>query len=141
MDRLLLSCILRFAPVETFYTRCGSARRAYSTMTERGADSIWPRFDRENAVSYRSWKDSFKPMTKNTDKSPLSFEDALHELEQLVETLEKGELSLEQSLTTFERGVGLTKTCQKSLDEAEQKVRILTTKSVDGILEPFDTNE
>jgi len=79
-------------------------------------------------------------MMKKTDESPLSFEDALKELEQLVETLEKADLSLEQSLTTFERGVGLTRTCQKALDEAEQKVRILTTKTVDGDLESFDTN-
>ena len=80
-------------------------------------------------------------MTKKTDESPLSFEDALKELEHLVETLEKGDLSLEQSLTTFERGVGLTRTCQKALDDAEQKVRILTTKSADGEPEPFDANE
>jgi len=80
-------------------------------------------------------------MTKKTDESPLSFEDALKELEHLVETLEKGDLSLEQSLTTFERGVGLTRTCQKALDDAEQKVRILTSKSADGEPEPFDANE
>jgi len=110
-------------------------------MALTGACSIWSRFDRENTVSYRSWKGSSKPMTKKTDESPLSFEDALKELEHLVETLEKGDLSLEQSLTTFERGVGLTRTCQKALDDAEQKVRILTSKSADGEPEPFDANE
>lgn len=68
---------------------------------------------------------------------PPSFEDALHELEALVDTLEKGDLSLEESLAAFERGVGLTRTCQKALDEAEQKVRILTAKSADAELEPF----
>ena len=79
-------------------------------------------------------------MTK-TNESPPSFEEALNELEQLVETLEKGDLSLEQSLTTFERGVGLTRTCQKALDEAEQKVRVLTGKTLDVDLEVFDINE
>ncbi|MCU0834954.1 MAG: exodeoxyribonuclease VII small subunit [Chromatiaceae bacterium] len=68
---------------------------------------------------------------------PQSFEDALRELESLVDTLEKGDLSLEESLAAFERGVGLTRTCQKALDEAEQKVRILTAKSADAEPQPF----
>ena len=50
-------------------------------------------------------------------KSP-SFEEALAELETLVETLEKGDQSLEESLKSFERGVELTRLCQRSLDEA-----------------------
>ncbi len=62
-------------------------------------------------------------MTKK--KSAVSFEDSLNELEQLVETMEKGELSLEESLKSFERGVQLTRTCQKAIKEAEQKVQIL----------------
>jgi len=62
-------------------------------------------------------------MTKK--KSAISFEDSLNELEQLLETMEKGELSLEESLKSFERGVQLTRTCQKAIKEAEQKVRIL----------------
>ncbi len=66
-----------------------------------------------------------------------SFEEALRELESLVDTLEKGDLSLEDSLTAFERGVALTRACEKALDEAEQKVRILTAKSADAELEPY----
>ncbi len=62
-------------------------------------------------------------MTKK--KSAVSFEDSLSELEQLVETMEKGDLSLEDSLKSFERGVQLTRTCQKAIKEAEQKVQIL----------------
>jgi len=77
-------------------------------------------------------------MTTDADKSPPSFEESLAELESLVDTLEKGELTLEESLTAFERGIGLTRTCQKALDEAEQKVRILTEKSADAELEPFE---
>lgn len=57
---------------------------------------------------------------------PLSFENALAELESLVEQLEQGDISLEDSLKRFERGVELTRTCQKALADAEQKVHILT---------------
>jgi exodeoxyribonuclease VII small subunit len=71
------------------------------------------------------------------DKPQLSFEDALAELESLVETLERGELSLEDSLHSFERGVSLTKTCQQALKQAEQKVRILSADDPDAEPEPF----
>lgn len=53
------------------------------------------------------------------------FEAALHELEQIVGKLERGELKLEESLKLFERGVELTKQCRKSLDGAELKVKHL----------------
>ena len=70
-------------------------------------------------------------------KSSTIFEDSLAELEQLVEQLEQGEISLEDSLKSFERGVKLTRTCQKSLQEAEQKVKILLEKNDPQTLEPF----
>lgn len=70
-----------------------------------------------------------------------SFEQALAELETLVESLERGELSLEESLKSFERGVELTRSCQQSLKAAEQKVRILTQKNSVAELDPFDKNE
>jgi exodeoxyribonuclease VII small subunit len=66
-----------------------------------------------------------------------SFEDQLAELEALVDTLERGDLSLEQSLAAFERGILLTRTCQQALDTAEQKVRILTSTAEDAQPEPF----
>jgi len=71
----------------------------------------------------------------------LSFEDALSELESLVETMEKGDLSLEESLKSFERGVELTRTCQKALKEAEQKVEILTANTPDAELESFNSDD
>jgi len=77
-------------------------------------------------------------MTPDPAQSPPSFEQAIAELEALVDTLEKGELTLEESLAAFERGIGLTRACQKALDEAEQKVRILTEKSDTAELEPFE---
>ena len=79
-------------------------------------------------------------MTAETDNQPRGFEDALTELESLVDTLEQGELTLEQSLAAFERGVKLTNSCRKSLDAAEQRVRILTGESPDAEPEPFEGN-
>ena len=70
-------------------------------------------------------------------KSTTLFEDSLAELEQLVEQMEQGEISLEESLSSFERGVKLTRTCQKALQEAEQKVQILLEKNGQPTLEPF----
>ncbi len=75
--------------------------------------------------------------TKRKKKS--SFEDELSELEALVETLERGDLTLEASLESFSRGVELTRSCQQALKEAEQKVQILTEKRMDAELEPFDS--
>jgi len=63
------------------------------------------------------------------------FEAALSELEQIVQRLEQGELSLEESLRQFERGVELTRGCQKALRQAEQKSRILAKKQDGEIVE------
>ena len=67
-----------------------------------------------------------------------TFEESLKKLETIVETLEKGDLSLEDSIKLFEEGVGLSAACKKELDEAEGKVQILI-KQRDGSLkaEPF----
>jgi exodeoxyribonuclease VII small subunit len=70
-------------------------------------------------------------------KTTPSFEDALAELEQAVNRLERGDLSLEESLQAFERGINLTRTCQKALQEAEQKVQILIDKNGSPVLESF----
>lgn len=55
----------------------------------------------------------------------IKFEEALGRLEEIVKTLERGDLPLEDSLKIFEEGVGLSKTCLKLLDNAEKKVEIL----------------
>ncbi len=70
-----------------------------------------------------------------------NFEEDLEELEKLVENLEKGELSLEESLACFERGIALTRNCQKALSEAEQKVNILLTDRETQKLQNFSTEE
>ncbi|MBP8202473.1 exodeoxyribonuclease VII small subunit [Pseudomonas sp. TMP9] len=74
-------------------------------------------------------------------KAALDFEQSLTDLQNLVERLENGELSLEDSLTAFEQGVRLTRDCQTALAQAEQKVQILMER--DGELEeaPFDADQ
>jgi exodeoxyribonuclease VII small subunit len=74
-------------------------------------------------------------------KQPLNFEAALDELEQLVERMEAGDLTLEQSLAAFERGVALTRDCQKALKEAELRVQALTETSAGLALEDIDAQE
>ena len=69
---------------------------------------------------------------------PQDFEQALAELETLVERLERGELPLEEALRAFERGVALTRHCQGCLQEAQQKVEILLQRSGQPELQPFE---
>ncbi|HEV7614466.1 MAG TPA: exodeoxyribonuclease VII small subunit [Steroidobacteraceae bacterium] len=69
------------------------------------------------------------------------FESAMRDLEELVERLEQGDLSLEESLAAFERGVLLTRACQTALKEAEQKVEILLKKAGGPAVEDFDPDE
>ena len=57
------------------------------------------------------------------------FESSLDELEALVQSMETGELTLEQSLAAFERGIALTRQCQQALQAAEQRVAFLTEGS------------
>lgn len=56
---------------------------------------------------------------------PFNFENALSELESLVEKLGKGQVSLEEALKSFEQGIGLARQCNQVLQEAEQKVETL----------------
>ena len=69
------------------------------------------------------------------------FEQALAELESLVERLERGDLPLDEALQTFERGVGLTRQCQTALKAAQQKVEILLKRSGEAGVEPFTVPE
>ncbi|MCG5516312.1 MULTISPECIES: exodeoxyribonuclease VII small subunit [Ectothiorhodospira] len=76
--------------------------------------------------------------TGDTPDNPAEFEKDLEALEALVARMEQGELSLETSLEEFERGIALTRRCQKALTAAEQKVRRLTE---DGTEIDLDTPE
>jgi exodeoxyribonuclease VII small subunit len=70
----------------------------------------------------------------------MSLEQALTELNSLVEKMEHGELNLEQALQDFERGVILTRHCQKLLTEAEQKVQILMQQEGQVSLENYQVD-
>ena len=72
-------------------------------------------------------------------QSPVAqFEQSLQELEQLVATLETGELPLEQSLTAYERGVGLYRACQQALEQAQLRVNLLNDPAQPASATPFD---
>ncbi len=79
------------------------------------------------------------PRKAKTDNS-MDFEKAMQDLETLVEKMESGDLSLDESLHLFEQGVKLTRQCQQSLKEAEQKVSILLEKDKNLALSEFDNN-
>jgi exodeoxyribonuclease VII small subunit len=74
-------------------------------------------------------------------KKSSNFEKDLQELEDLVEKMEGGDLSLEDSLVHFERGIALTRACQKALTEAEQKIQILLAEDGSQKLQPFSSDE
>jgi len=70
-------------------------------------------------------------------KSSFGFESALAELETLVNQMETGELSLEDSLAAFEKGIGLTRQCQQALTAAEQRVQMLLERDGQSEAHPF----
>lgn len=71
----------------------------------------------------------------------LSFEESLSELDTIVQSLEQGELSLEESMALFERGLNLSQVSQTKLQTAEQKVKILLDKNGEQSLSDFDLSE
>ena|SRR3990167_4731094 len=75
-------------------------------------------------------------MAKAPDQLP-TLEESLTEVTKLIDTMEHGNLSLEQSLAQFERGVTLIKHCQKTLEETEQKVKILLQEDGEGTLHSY----
>lgn len=73
-----------------------------------------------------------------TKKKSLDLETALAELEAIVAQMEGGDLSLEDSLVAFEKGIALTRECQNRLTQAEQQVTRLLERDGEPTLEPFD---
>ena len=76
-------------------------------------------------------------MNKDKEQAP-DFETALAELEELVEKLETGNLSLDESLAGFKQGVALTRQCQAVLDDAQQTVEELVNPDDESSLRSFD---
>ena len=81
-------------------------------------------------------------MSKQQSVESLSFEDALHELEEIVKSLETGKAPLEESITAYERGTELKKHCEKKLRDAQAKIEKITV-SEDGKIstQPLDPEE
>jgi len=80
-----------------------------------------------------------KKKTGSQPAQPFDFETALEQLEELVSAMEEGELSLEESLQAFEKGIRLTRECQVALEKAEQKVQTLLDDA--GTTEPLEFEE
>ncbi len=78
-------------------------------------------------------------MNKKTKPGP-NFEETLAELEKLITNLEKGDLSLDESLSGFKHGIELTRQCQSALDNAQQTVELLTNNQDEESLKPFDSD-
>jgi exodeoxyribonuclease VII small subunit len=81
------------------------------------------------------------PKKSPKESKTLAFEESLDTLDVLVNKLEGGELSLEESLSAFEKGINLTRQCQQHLSHAEQKVSMLVGKEDDLQLVDFDSPE
>ncbi|MSV34948.1 MAG: exodeoxyribonuclease VII small subunit [Bryobacterales bacterium] len=72
-------------------------------------------------------------------EAPASFETGLEELEKIVKDMESGNLPLERALELFERGMKLSDTCRKQLEEAETRVEILMKRAGEVQPQPFKT--
>ncbi len=73
--------------------------------------------------------------------SKITFEEQIEKLEGIVEELENGNLSLEDSVTKFEEGIKISKECNKILEEAEKKITILINRDGEIKEENFKTEE
>ena len=72
------------------------------------------------------------------EKKAVDFEQQLAALEDLVNSLENGELSLEESLKSFEQGIKVARDCQAALKSAEQKVEVLMRQGDELVSQPFE---
>jgi exodeoxyribonuclease VII small subunit len=80
-------------------------------------------------------------MSGKQDNASPSFEQAMSELEALVDDMEKGDLPLEQALQKFERGISLARTSQSMLKQAEQKVQMLMNENGQDVLVDLDSQD
>jgi exodeoxyribonuclease VII small subunit len=77
--------------------------------------------------------------SKNMAKE--KFEEALGRLEDIVKSMEAGDMTLEESLKAFEEGIKLARLCSRKLDEAERRVEILLKQEEDLVARPFKVEE
>jgi exodeoxyribonuclease VII small subunit len=79
-----------------------------------------------------------KRSTRNADDKQPSFEGAMKRLEEIVDEMESGKLSLEDMIARFEEGQGLSAFCTKKLNEVEKKIEKLVAKGEEDVLDPLD---
>ena len=72
-------------------------------------------------------------MSNSDKKKSLNFESTLSEIEKIIESLEEGNLTLENSIKAYEKGISLTKACQKMLSDAELKIKKLSSKEGEDV--------
>ncbi|PKL91456.1 MAG: exodeoxyribonuclease VII small subunit [Candidatus Goldiibacteriota bacterium HGW-Goldbacteria-1] len=72
-------------------------------------------------------------MAKKAQEAKAGFEIFLNEIEQIVDSLESGELSLDDAIAQYEKGMALAEKCEKSLKEAKMKIEIVKKKTVKGL--------
>jgi exodeoxyribonuclease VII small subunit len=75
------------------------------------------------------------------EEPPLSFEDGLQQLEAIVKDMESGDLPLDRALELFEKGIRLSETCRKQLEEAETRVETLINRAGEVTPEPFSLDK
>jgi len=83
------------------------------------------------------WGTATLHMSKSSKQQQPTFETALAELEKIVESMEAGQMPLEQSLAAYERGAELLKFCQAALQDAQQQVKVLE----DDVLKNFSLSD
>lgn len=78
-------------------------------------------------------------MPNKTEKTPPTLEAAMQRVSEIVASMEKGDMPLEQLIESYEEGIGLVKMCQEKLDAAEKRIQIIARNSRGGAtLEDFD---
>ncbi len=84
-----------------------------------------------------------KRREKPSDDEKIDFEEAMAELEEIVHTLEDGQIGLVESLARYEKGVGLLRQCYSTLDGAQRRIELLTSVDAEGrpVLAPVDDAE
>ena len=94
-----------------------------------------------HALTPSRWTSNVLPRLWEThlmaNKKTFPFEATLEKLEGIVETMESGDLSLEESLRAFEEGIQLTRACQQALSDAKQQIDVLIEKNGELTTEPM----
>lgn len=75
----------------------------------------------------------------SSKKASFSFEQSLDALETTVEQLESGDLTLEDALQAFEKGISLTRECQQALNQAQKRINVLLEKNGELVEQPLNT--